>query len=121
VYHLRRVCRICCLLSDDCCEAKWVDPRALLLNIVGGDYTTAYSYLDSNATIDGLPVDQQAFTRLAKAADAQDGTAPGIVLSTENDATHVTMTVSRGSRSYDVHLVLQQEHGTWKIISADGI
>ena len=41
------------------------------LNIVGGDYTTAYSYLDSNATIDGQQVDQQAFTRLAKAADAQ--------------------------------------------------
>jgi len=25
------------------------------------------------------------------------------------------------ARSYDVHLVLQQENGTWKIVSTDGI
>jgi len=96
-------------------------PERYYLNIVGGDYTTASSYLDRNATIDGQPVDQQAFTRLAKAADAQYGAVHGILLSAESDATHVTVTVSRGSRSYDVHLVLQQENGTWKIISADGI
>ncbi len=96
-------------------------PERYYLNIIGGDYTTAYSYLDSNATIDGQQVDQQAFTRLAKAADAQFGTAHAILLSTESDATNVTVTVSRGSRSYDVHLVLKQENGTWKIISADRI
>ena len=96
-------------------------PERYYLNIVSGDYTTASSYLASNATIDGHPVDQQAFIRLAKAADAQYGTAHAIVLSTESDATHVTVTVSRGSRSYDVHLVLKQENGTWEIISADGI
>ncbi|SRR5260221_9379461 len=96
-------------------------PERYYLNIIGGDYTTAYSYLDSNATINGQQVDQQAFTRLAKAADAQFGTAHAILLSTESDATHVTVTVSRGSRSYDVHLVLQQENGTWKIISADRV
>ena len=87
-------------------------PERYYLNILGGDYTTAYSFLESNATIAGQPVDQQAFTRLAKAADAQYGTVHGIVLSTESDAAHVTVTVSRGSRSYDVHLVLQQENGT---------
>ncbi|HEX6477765.1 MAG TPA: hypothetical protein VF043_02890 [Ktedonobacteraceae bacterium] len=91
------------------------------LNIMSGDYTTAYSYLDSNATINGQPVDQQVFIRLARAADAQYGTVHGITFSTESDATHVTVTVSRGSRSYDVHLVLKQENGTWKIVSTDGI
>lgn len=97
-------------------------PERYYLNVLGGDYTTAYSYLDSNATINGQPVgDLQSFTRLAKAADARYGTVHGITLSTESDAAHVTVTVSRGSRSYDVHLVLKQENGTWKIISADGI
>ncbi len=97
-------------------------PERYYLNIMSGDYTTAYSYLDSNATISGQPLgDQQAFTRLAKAADAQDGTVRGIDFSTVSDATHVTVTVSRGSRSYAVHLILKQENGTWKIVSADGI
>jgi hypothetical protein len=97
-------------------------PERYYLNILGGDYTTAYSYLDSNATINGQPVgDLQSFTRLAKAADARYGTVHGITLNTESDAAHVTVTVSRGSRNYDVHLVLKQENGTWKIVSADGI
>ncbi len=97
-------------------------PERYYLNILGGDYTTAYSYLDSSATVAGQPVtDQQTFTRLARAADTQYGTVHGIIFSTESDATHVTVTVSRGSRSYDVHLVLKQENGTWKIVSADGI
>jgi hypothetical protein len=97
-------------------------PERYYLNILGGDYTTAYSYLDSNATIDGQPVaNQQAFIRMAKAADAQYGTVRDITISSLSDATHVTVTVTRGSHSYDVHLVLQQENGTWKIVSADGI
>ena len=98
-------------------------PERYYLNIMSGDYTTAYSYLDTSATIAGQPVtDQQAFTRLAKDADARLGSVHGITFSTESDATYVTVSVSRGgSRSYDVHLVLKQENGTWKIISADGI
>ena len=91
------------------------------LNIMSGDYTTAYSYLDTTATVAGQPVDQQAFTRLAKSADAHYGTVHGITFSTESDAAQVTVTVSRGSRNYDVHLLLKQENGTWKIVSADGI
>src|SRR5215469_11746354 len=44
-------------------------PERYYLNILGGDYTTAYSYLDSHATIAGqLVTDQQTFTRLARAA-----------------------------------------------------
>ena len=90
------------------------------LTIESGDYATASSFLDRNATIDGQPVDQQSFIRLAKAADAQYGTVYGMVLSTQSDGTHVA--VDRAILScYDVHLVLKQEHGAWKIISADGI
>ena len=97
-------------------------PERYYLNIMSGDYTTAYSYLDSNATINEQPVgNQQAFIRLAKAADAQYGTVHGITFNIESDATNVTATISRGSRSYDVHLVLRQENGTWKIVSADRI
>lgn len=91
------------------------------LNIMSGDYTTAYSFLESNATIAGEPVDQQAFMRLAKSADARYGNVHGITFSTESDAAQVTVTVSRGSRNYNVHLVLKQENGTWKIVNADGI
>lgn len=96
-------------------------PERYYLNILSGDYTTAYSYLDKNATIEGQQVNQQSFIRLAKAADGQYGTVHGVSLNTESDATHATATISRGSRSYDVHLVLKQENGTWKIVSADGI
>jgi hypothetical protein len=96
-------------------------PERYYLNIMSGDYTTASTYLDSSATINGQPVNQQGFIRLAKAADTQYGTVRGITFNIESDATHVTATVSRGSRSYDVHLVLKQENGTWKIVSADGI
>ncbi len=96
-------------------------PERYYLNIMSGDYTTAATYLDSHATIDGQPMDQQAFIRLAKAADTQFGSVHGITFSSESDAANVTVTVSRGSRSYDVHLVLQQENGAWKIVSADGI
>jgi flagellar basal body-associated protein FliL len=96
-------------------------PERYYLNIMSGDYTTAYSFLESNATIAGEPVDQQAFIRLAKSADARYGTVHGITFSTESDAAQVTVTASRGSRNYNVHLVLKQENGTWKIVSADGI
>ena len=96
-------------------------PERYYLNIMSGDYTTASTYLDSSATINGQQVDQQGFIRLAKAADTQFGTVHGITFNTESDVTNVTATVSRSSRSYDVHLVLKQENGTWKIVSADGI
>jgi hypothetical protein len=96
-------------------------PERYYLNIMSGDYTTAYTYLDQTATIAGQPVDQQAFLRLAQSADAQYGPVRGLTFSTESNATHVTVTVSRRSRSYSVHLLLKQENGTWKIVSADGI
>ncbi|HKV57183.1 MAG TPA: hypothetical protein VJO32_02845 [Ktedonobacteraceae bacterium] len=97
-------------------------PERYYLNVMSGDYTTAYSFLDSSAAIDGQPVmDQQTFIRLAKAADAQYGTVHGITFNIESNATDVTATVSRGSRTYDVHLILKQENDTWKIVSADGI
>jgi flagellar basal body-associated protein FliL len=97
-------------------------PERYYLTIMSGDYTTAYSYLDKRATINGQPVDQQVFTSLAKAADSRYGTVSAITFNTESDVAQVTATVTRGgSHNDEVHLVLQQENGTWKIVSADGI
>ena len=90
------------------------------LTIESGDYATAYSFLDRDATIDGQPVDEQAFLRLAKSADAKYGTVYRMVPYTQGDGTHVT--VYRAILPcYDVHLVLKQENSTWKITSANGI
>ena len=101
-------------------KQKEVVAARYYLTIESGDYATAYSFLDRNATIDGQPVDQQSFIRLAEAADAHYGTVYGMVLSTQSDGTHVA--VDRAILScYDLHLVLKQENGAWKIISADGI
>jgi hypothetical protein len=97
-------------------------PARYYLAIIDQDYAQAYSYVDSNATINGQQVDQQAFTNLATAADHQNGRVTGFDLKgDENDPSHMTVTVSRGTQSYDVHLLLKQENGAWKIISADGI
>jgi hypothetical protein len=96
-------------------------PVRYYLNIVEQDYAQAYTNLDSSATINGQPVDQQAFTTLVNAADAQKGKVTGFIIKDGSDPSHVTLTVYRGGQSYDVHLVLKLENGDWKIISADGI
>jgi hypothetical protein len=98
-------------------------PERYYVSILERDYATAYSFLDSQATIGGQPVgDQQAFIRMATAEDALDGTVRGVGdPSTSADQTRVTINVHRASRTYDVHLVLKLESSGWKIISADGI
>ena len=94
-----------------------------------GDYNKAYSLVDPNATftVNGqtVPVtNETAFTDAAQAADqgagaiTQVSASPQVSSGNTND---VTVTVTRGSNSYDVHLTLQQENGSWKVVSADGI
>jgi hypothetical protein len=90
------------------------------LAIMAHDYAKAYTDLDGHATINGEPIDQQTFVTLAATADAQNGNVSGYSIE-GNDPSRPTITVHRGSRIYQVHLQLQQEHGVWKIISADGI
>ena len=38
-----------------------------------------------------------------------------------NDPSHVTITVHRGNRNYQIHLQLKLEGNDWKIVSADGV
>ncbi|HEX6479732.1 MAG TPA: hypothetical protein VF043_12875 [Ktedonobacteraceae bacterium] len=86
------------------------------------DYARAYKDLDSNATIKGQHVDQQAFTNLAHEATTQNGLVFGYDIEVQgNDPSHFVVTVKRLGRSYEVHLRLKQEGNDWKIISADGI
>jgi hypothetical protein len=94
------------------------------LNIMTHDYAKAYADLDSNATINGERVDLQSFITMASASDAQNGSVSGYSIDDAlqgSDPSHLTITVHRGARTYEVHLQLQQEGSAWKIVSADGI
>ena len=92
-----------------------------------GDYSKAYTFVDPNAsyTVGGKAVtvsDEQSFAQAAQSVDATDGTITSIQTGqTTTDTTHMTMIITRNGSSYDVHLTLQQESGSWKIIAADGI
>ena len=80
--------------------------------------------LDSQATINGQQVDQQSFTALATSADTHYGKVSGYSIDSAlqgNDPSHMTITVHRGNRNYQIHLQLKLEGNDWKIISADGV
>ena len=91
------------------------------------DYSRAYTFVDPNAsyTVGGQTVtvsDEQSFAQAAQSVDASQGTITDIQSGTNTtDTTHMTMTITRNGSPYDVHLTLQQEGGSWKIIAADGI
>jgi len=95
------------------------------LALMRQDYAKAYTDLDSQATINIVcPVNQQSFTTLATSADTQYGTVSGWNIDPAlqgNDPSHLTITVHRGDRNYQVHLQLKLEGNSWKIIRADGI
>jgi len=94
------------------------------LSFMRQDYATAYTNLDSQATINGQQVDQQSFTALATSADEHYGKVSGYSIDPAlqgNDPSHRTITVHRGNRNYQIHLQLKLEGNDWKIISADGV
>lgn len=92
-----------------------------------GDYSKAYTFVDPNAsyTVGGQAVtvsDEQSFAQAAQSVDASNGTITTIQSGANTtDTTHMTMTITRNGAPYNVHLTLQQESGSWKIIAADGI
>lgn len=91
-----------------------------------GDYSKAYTLLDSNATltINGapVPVNQSAFTTAAQTVDSQLGPITNFAVSTiSGDLTHLTVRVTRGGKSYDVHLTFIGTGTNTKIASTDGI
>jgi hypothetical protein len=91
------------------------------------NYAKAYTLLDKNTTITiaGRSVpgpDQQSFVTAAQAVDASIGPVSNFsVRPNSSDTSHLTVTVTRGSQTYDVHLTLAQLGGSWKITSMDGI
>jgi hypothetical protein len=95
------------------------------------DYTTAYTYLDSHATITvhGRPVVMNSVGTLAITAQALD-TQQGMISSyTATDGNFeqgstivdLTLKVTRTSQSFEVHLKIELVGSDWKILTADGI
>ncbi len=94
------------------------------------DYTKAYSYLDSNATLaaqgPSIPVTSvDTFTVAARAVDTSAGPVSSyniVNTSVNNSTATITVHVTRGGQSYDVHLQLRDVgNGNWKIVNGDGI
>ncbi len=86
------------------------------------NFAAAYADLDSKATLNGQPIDEQAFINLAKTADAQRGLLFSYgFLRQSDDGAQLNASVRRGDQSYTVHLQLQQAGDRWKIVSMDGL
>ena len=89
-------------------------------------YDKAYALLDSNATITvagaSVPTDQTKYIQAAQLVDQQLGPVSNFsVQPNGNDLSHLTVTVTRGSRTYDVHLTFSGTSGNTKIATIDGI
>lgn len=87
------------------------------------DYTKAYSYLDtSSISVQGQSATAQAYTQAAQALDATQGKvtrSSSTSFNVTNDTATVTMSVTRSSGTYDVHLQLKKIGSDWKIVSMD--
>jgi|SRR5712692_5203587 len=95
------------------------------------DYSTAYSYLagHNTLTLNGQRqnASQGLYTQVAQTIDQENGKVTaynitGIYLnfstSTGNTAA-ITVNVTRGSTTQEVHVQLQQEGNDWKIVTID--
>ena len=88
------------------------------------DYAKAYTYWDTNSvtSVQGQQVTEQTFAALAQAVDTTKGSITSFsAVPDSNDPSLVTVTVTRGSTTYDVQLQLRQVNGNWKIVKATGI
>ncbi|HEY7415396.1 MAG TPA: DUF3828 domain-containing protein [Ktedonobacteraceae bacterium] len=88
------------------------------------DYNTAYTYLDSNATMqNGQKLTNDAFLQLARAQDSNYGSINTVdMIPGSNDGSQIVVTVERSAgMRYHVHLTLKKEGGSWKILSLDRI
>jgi hypothetical protein len=95
------------------------------------DYTTAYTYLDSHATITvhGHPVVMNSVGTLAITSQAFD-TRQGLIssyIATDGNfeqgsaIVDLTLKVTRTGQPYEVHLKIELVGSDWKILNADGI
>lgn len=96
------------------------------------NYTQAFTYLYPNRTIQETGVEihvtEPVFVALAQNIDKSDGKVLSYSITSSEvnptdtaDVADVTVSVTRSSGSYDVHLQLQQEGNDWKILSMDGL
>jgi hypothetical protein len=90
------------------------------------DYATAFGDLDSQATLNGQPLNEVAFIKQATATDTQRGSLFSYGLLKQSDAvmpaaTEFDASLRRGDQSYIVHLRLRQVGDRWKISSMDGL
>jgi hypothetical protein len=90
------------------------------------DYTTAFSYISTNSTVQNSQIaTQDLYTTAAQAVDVAKGKVSSFSvgnISVTGNTTTVAVTVTRGNNPpYGVHLQLQQVNGSWKIVSLDNI
>ena len=89
------------------------------------NYSTAYTYLDTNLTTSsGQQLTQDVYVQGAQALDTSEGTVSDFTVKSwnvTNSTATVSVTVTRGSKTYDVHLKLTQEGSDWKITEFDNI
>ena len=90
------------------------------------DYATAFGDLDHQATLNGQPLDEQAFIKDAADADTQHGALFSYGLMRQvgdsaQTATQFDASLRRGDQAYTVHIQLRQVGDRWKIISMDGL
>jgi hypothetical protein len=90
------------------------------------DYATAFGDLDSQATLNGQPLNEAAFNKLAADTDAQRGSLFSYGLLKQSNAgmpaaTEFDAHLRRGDQPYVVHLQLRQVGDRWKISSMDGL
>lgn len=89
-------------------------------------YDKAYALLDSNATLTvagaSVPTNQSSYMQAAQLVDQKLGTVSNFTVQPSgNDLSHLTVTVTRGSQSYDVHLTFSGTGSSTKIATIDGI
>lgn len=90
-------------------------------------YDKAYALFASNATITvqgaAIPNNHDAYVQAAQLLDQKLGPVSGIKVAQidSTDLSHITVTVSRGSQAYDVHLTFTGSGSDAKIASIDGI
>ncbi|HZU68514.1 MAG TPA: hypothetical protein VFA09_14655 [Ktedonobacteraceae bacterium] len=105
-------------------EGAQVTAQAYYAAIQAQDYTTAYSYLDSNLVAsNGQPLTQDLYTQAATSRDASLGQVTNFsVAADSNDPNSITVTVTRSQGStYTVHLKFTFTSDGWKISSYDEI
>lgn len=96
-------------------------PARFYMALHDQNYALAYSYLDSGASLNNQPVDQQSFIGQFAQADSRTKAISGFEITNKNDASNATVKVSRAGASYEVHLQMKQVDGRWLITSIDRV